>query len=243
MYAALAWTHARMGIPLWRRVAMKSGVLGTPELKHRQYLRSSELCGTTHRRPSQYSGRYGLRLVLTLRVVGFILGVFTLFLLHIMQKTLVVLALCTLALQASTIFFCLLVVYPAVRDLEEVLPEVRAVASNESLSVMMAHAVDSKVFAVLNSLKMIEKEVGDVASNLTEEIDLGLSASEANAKLLMTLMEASTIQIENSTENLEKVVETETHEITSEVRATKESSDSSLRQITGKLTDIENKLG
>jgi len=243
MYAALAWTHARMGFPSWTRVAMNSGVLGMPEVKHRQYLRSREFCGTTQRCPSQYSGRYGLRLVLTLRVVGFILGVFTLFLLHIMQKTLVVLALCTLALQASTIFFCLLVVYPAVRDLEEVLPEVRAVASNESLSVMMAHAVDSKVFAVLNSLKMIEKEVGDVASNLTEEIDLGLSASEANAKLLMTLMQASTIQIENSTENLEKVVETETHEITSEVRATKESSDSSLRQITGKLTDIENKLG
>lgn len=155
-----------------------------------------------------------------------------------MKEKILLVASLTFVLQITLVVFAFVVVYPAVNELNLLIPEIKKVASNESLSLMMASAVDNKVTElreeVNSNFRSVEEFVNIGVANLSASLSVSQSKIEGDAKLLQYLMVKSNTMVKQETE---------------EVAYKMNSSEQALRNIThnqllmsGQLRKIDNKL-
>ena len=129
----------------------------------------------------------------------------------------------SLGLQFASILFLFVVVFPPVNELRTLVPHIREVTTNESLSLLLGSVVDVQVAQLREEVnanfRSVETYVKAAEVNLSASVVKSAARVEEDADLLRSLVERTSNGIEKGNEELGEIAEKQ-KQLSEEVKVT-----------------------
>lgn len=140
-----------------------------------------------------------------------------------MKRLLLFLVSVSLGLQLASVLFLFVVVFPPVDDLRTLVPHIREVTTNESLSLLLGSVVDAQVAQLRNEVnanfRSVETYVKAAETNLSASVVKSAQIVEQDAQLLRGMVERTSGEIERGNKELGEIANQQ-KELSEEVKLT-----------------------